>query len=244
QIYESTSSTPDDLLAFFHHVPYTYILHTAKTVIQHIYDSHYEGAESAFGYVAQWQSLKGRIDDERYAATLARLQYQSDHAIVWRDAICNYFFRLSGIPDKEGRIGYHPGRIEAESMQLSGYAAVDITPWENASGGKAIECLSPQGCSATLRFDGLSAGYRIHIQYFDIRNGEAKYRVLVERQLGEEWAGGMQLPAAKIGGDSSVRHRTPEIRINHGDEIRFEGIPDRDDHAALDYIELWGNIQR
>lgn len=29
------------------HVPYTYRLHSGKTVVQYIYDSHYEGAESA-----------------------------------------------------------------------------------------------------------------------------------------------------------------------------------------------------
>ncbi len=47
KIYESLATTPDNLLLFFHHVPYTYKLHDGKTVIQYIYDSHYEGAEEA-----------------------------------------------------------------------------------------------------------------------------------------------------------------------------------------------------
>ena len=38
KIYESAATTPDDLLLFFHHVPYTYKLHDGKTVIQYIYD--------------------------------------------------------------------------------------------------------------------------------------------------------------------------------------------------------------
>src|SRR5215471_15533365 len=37
--YESLPATPDDLLLFFHHVPYTFVLHSGKTVIQHIYDA-------------------------------------------------------------------------------------------------------------------------------------------------------------------------------------------------------------
>ncbi len=45
KMYESAATTPDELLLFFHHVPYTYKLHSGKTVIQHIYDSHYQGAE-------------------------------------------------------------------------------------------------------------------------------------------------------------------------------------------------------
>ena len=80
------------------------------------------------------------MDEERYAAVLARLEYQAGHAIVWRDAVCNWFFRISGIADAQGRVGHYPDRIEAEAMRLQGYMPFDVTPPENASGGKAIEC--------------------------------------------------------------------------------------------------------
>ena len=115
-----------------------YVLHSGKTVIQHIYDSHYDGAAEAADFVRQWKSLQHSIDDERYAAVLARLEYQAGHAIVWRDAICNWFFRTSGIADEKGRVGNHPDRVEAEAMQLQGFVPIDVDPWENASGGKAI----------------------------------------------------------------------------------------------------------
>src|SRR6185312_7962706 len=68
--FEPLANCPDELLLFFHHVPYTYKLHSGETVIQYIYDSHYEGATSAAQYVPQWESLKGRIDDERYTFVL------------------------------------------------------------------------------------------------------------------------------------------------------------------------------
>ena len=58
RIYESLATCPDDLLLFIHHVPYTYILHSGKTVIQSIYDSHYEGAEAVEQYVRDWKSLE------------------------------------------------------------------------------------------------------------------------------------------------------------------------------------------
>jgi alpha-glucuronidase len=238
-IYESLEATPDELLLFFHHVPYTNILHSGKTVIQFIYDSHYEGAARAADYAKTWHMLKGTIDDERYEAVLTRLEYQSGHAIVWRDAICEYFLRLSGIPDEKGRVGYHANRIEAESMQLSGYATVDVTPWENASGGKAVECLSPAGCSAKFKFEGISGKFKINIQYFDLKNGESKYRVYVAGKLVDEWTANLDLPATKIGGDSSTRRCTPGVQINQGNEIRIEGILDKDDRAALDYVELF-----
>ena len=97
-------------------VPYTHMLKSGKTVIQHIYDAHYEGARDAARLVQQWQSLKGHVDDERYEAVLARLQYQAGHAKVWRDAVCTWFLHKSGIADNEGRVGNYPNRFEAEAM--------------------------------------------------------------------------------------------------------------------------------
>jgi alpha-glucuronidase len=239
KIYESVETTPDNLLLFFHHVPYTHVLRSGKTVIQHIYDSHYEGAHRAADYVKLWQTLKGSIDDERQAAVLARLEYQSGHAIVWRDAVCEYFFRLSGIPDAKGRVGHHPNRIEAESMQLTGYKPVTVTPWENASGGKAVECALEQGCSAKFEFSGVRQGsYEIAVQYFDTNRGEAKYRLYVGSKLVDEWVANDHLPTTRIGGDSSTRRRIRGILLHPHDEIRIEGFPDHDERAALDYIEL------
>ena len=107
KIYEPLEKCPDELLLFMHHVPYTYVLHSGKTVIQHIYDSHYDGAAQATGLVAQWQTLRGQIDDERYNDVLARLQYQAGHAIVWRDTVVNWFYKKSRIPDSSSRVA-HP----------------------------------------------------------------------------------------------------------------------------------------
>jgi alpha-glucuronidase len=237
-MYESPASTPDELILFFHHVPYTYVLHSGKTVIQHIYDSHYEGAEHAEQFVEQWKLLKDRIDPERYADVLSRLEYQSGHAIVWRDAICNYFLRKSGIADTKGRAGNFPNRIEAESMKLQGYVPVDVIPWENASGGKAIECPQPQGCSASFPSTRAAGQYTLDVEYFDQKNGASKFRVFVEGRLVDQWTADRQLPATKIGADSSTRRRISGLTLHTGDEIRIEGIPDGDEHAALDYIEL------
>ncbi len=245
KIYESLDTTPDELLLFFHHVPYTYILHSGKTVVQHIYDSHYEGADRAANYVRQWESLKGLIDDDRYGATLSRLEYQSGHAIVWRDAICEYFLRLTGISDAKGRVGHHPNRTEAESMQLTGYKSVSVTPWENASGGKAVECPPPQQtCSAQLTFEGTSGMYELDVQYFDQNNGESRFRIFVNNEVVDEWTANLQLPATTIGGDSSTRRSITNISLHHGDEIRIEGIPDREERAALDYAEIISRQQR
>jgi alpha-glucuronidase len=104
--YESLEDCPDELLLFFHHVPYTHKLKSGKTVIQHIYDSHFLGAEQAAGLVEAWTSLKEKVDEERFRQVLHRLQEQAEHAKEWRDVINTYFFRKSGIPDAQNRTIY------------------------------------------------------------------------------------------------------------------------------------------
>jgi alpha-glucuronidase len=104
--YESLKMCPDNLLLFMHHVPYSHVLHSGKTTIQHVYDSHYEAADEAQQFPRWWEGLRGRVDEQRYQTILRKLEYQAGHAIVWRDAICSWFLRESGILDEKGRAGH------------------------------------------------------------------------------------------------------------------------------------------
>ena len=102
--YGNIKTCPDELLLFFHHVPYTHKLKSGKTVIQHIYDSHFEGVNKVEEMIAEWKSLNGEIDSERFEHILKKLKEQLVQAKIWRDSINNYFFALSGIPDEHGRL--------------------------------------------------------------------------------------------------------------------------------------------
>jgi alpha-glucuronidase len=243
RIYESMASCPDDLLLFMHHVPYTHVLHSGKTVIQAIYDLHYQGAAAAADYVRQWRSLEGRVDERRYREVLAQVEYQAGHAVVWRDAVSDWFQKTSGIPDAKDRVGRVPGRVEAESMKLDGYTPVPATPWEGASGGQAVQCGAPR-CSAAFRFDGKPGWYAISVQYFDQNNGVSRFSLFVGSQLIDEWTAADRLPTAKIDSSSSTRRVIPGVALRLGDQIRIEGVPDGGEPAALDYIELRQESQR
>lgn len=238
KIYELPANTPDNLILFFHHVPYSYRLQSGKTVIQSLYDSHYEGAARAAEFVTMWESLKGHIDQERYAEVLAQLEYQSGHAIVWRDAIDDWFNRISGIPDDKGSVGHHLNRTEAEAMDLRGYQAFEPASWEGASGGKGVTCPETvASCSAQTNIQ--SAGqYEVDVEYFDVASGVAHFKVFVNDQLVDEWYGDMELPGSTPSADSSVRRRIKGLVLRPGDAIRIVGIPDRGDRASLDYIEV------
>ncbi len=237
RVYESLATCPDDLVLFFHHVPYRYKLHSGKTVIQYLYDAHYEGANRAAGYVRQWEALRGRMDDERYGEILAQLKYQAGQAIVWRDAVTRWFARASGIADAAGRVGNYPGRIEAESMELAGYAVGEVTPWEAASGGKAVSCAAA-ACAAGVRFGGAAGWYTLRVEYFDLAEGVAKFRVLVGDQVVDEWSAADRLPVRKIEAGASAGRVIEGVALRPGDQIRIEGVPGGSDPAALDYVEI------
>jgi alpha-glucuronidase len=264
--FESLETCPDELLLFFHHVPYTHRLHSGKTVIQSIYDDHYAGAEQAANLVREWATLEGKIDQKLYEQMRGRLVYQAGHAIVWRDAIVQYFLKLSGIPDEKGRAGHYPGRLEAEDAKLTGYKIIDVTPWEDSSRGKAVSCnpspptasqgtnsvvpnkapdgvraLAPEGtqrCSAEWSYSGPAGRYTIAAQYFDLQGGVAKFTLQVNGAAVASWSADAALPSRYLHGDNSTRYTTTVVDLKPGDILRVEGTPDGIDRAALDYIEM------
>ena len=108
ETFESLGTCPDEFLLFFHHVPYAHVLHSGKTVIQHIYDTHFDGVERVEEMVRQWAGLStavesGLLDDNAYSNVSTRLAEQLRSAREWRDQVNTYFFRKSGVPDTQGR---------------------------------------------------------------------------------------------------------------------------------------------
>jgi len=101
--YESMEKCPEELLLFFHRVPYVYRLKSGKTLIQHIYDTHFEGVEEVEEMIKAWQGLREKIDKETYLHVEERFKIQLEHAKEWRDVINSYFYRKSGIPDELNR---------------------------------------------------------------------------------------------------------------------------------------------
>jgi alpha-glucuronidase len=236
--YESLKTCPDDLLLFMHHVPYTYRLHSGKTVIQYIYDIHYWGAQAAAEQVPAWESLRGKVPDDIYSEVLKRLKFQTGHAIVWRDAITRYFERMSGIPDDLHRVGHYPGRVTSGQMRLDGYKPVDVKPWETASDGKAAECVGRPECSASLVWNGTDGWYNIAVDYYDLRTGESQFQLQVAGHTIDAWTADENLPDFRMNGNSETQHTMHNVALHHGDAIQLAGKPDEREPAPFDYIEI------
>jgi hypothetical protein len=115
---------------------------------------------------------------------------------------------------------------------------VDVKPFEAASGEKAVSCATNDGCTATVIYNGQSGVRDINIRYFDQIDGVSKFRALLNEQLLDQWEASNDIPTRKPDGHSSSRRLIRGVPLRDGDRIRIEGVPDRGERAALDYIEV------
>lgn len=101
QVYESLETVPDELLLFLHWVPYSHRLHSGSTMIQHIYDSHFDGHDRVLAMAEQWHGLHGTVDDARHEDIAATFADHAFHARRWRDVMISYFFDFARVLDEQ-----------------------------------------------------------------------------------------------------------------------------------------------
>lgn len=245
-MYENIESTPDDVLLWFHHVNWTTRLHSGKTVIQHFYDAHYAGAETAQGFVGLWENLQGKpgIDEERFDEVLYRQIYQAGHSLVWRDSIVNFYYNMTSIPDENGRVMNHPYRIEAEDMELDGYEVFDVSPFEAASGYKGIMTVANDTIGVATTTVGFDSGiYDLAVNYFDVIGGRAHWELSLSNKTVGEWVGNMEdtlghAPSSLPDESSATRITFKGVKVQKGDLLRIVGTPDGTEAAFLDYVSI------
>lgn len=102
-VYEDVTTCPDELLLFFHHVPWSHVLHSGVSVAQHVYDTHWDGAARTVENAAAWDAVAGQVPADLHARVAERLAEQVRSAHEWRDQLRTYVFRHSGIPDANAR---------------------------------------------------------------------------------------------------------------------------------------------
>ena len=99
--YESLENCPDELLLFFHRLRYDYVMRDGRTLIQRIYDDHFEGYERTEKMAETLKTLD--LPEPDRSVALERMDMQLKNAREWRDVINTFFHRLSGVEDAHGR---------------------------------------------------------------------------------------------------------------------------------------------
>ncbi|MBE5799118.1 MAG: alpha-glucuronidase [Clostridiales bacterium] len=100
-LYENLDTCPDLLKLFFHRLRYDYVMADGRTLIQRIYDDHFEGYDETEALAQTLRALDLPSPDREVA--LERMDLQLKNAREWRDVTNTFFYRLSGAKDAKGR---------------------------------------------------------------------------------------------------------------------------------------------
>ena len=102
EIFNDPAQTPDNLLLWFHHLPWDYTMRSGKTLWTELVEHYYAGAEQVAAMQQTWLGLKDKIDPNQFNQVRMALAIQLKEAKWWRDACILYFQTYSGKPLPKG----------------------------------------------------------------------------------------------------------------------------------------------
>ncbi|MEO3752484.1 alpha-glucuronidase family glycosyl hydrolase [Streptomyces sp. B6B3] len=100
--YGSIDTVPENLMMWFHHVPWDHPMRSGRIFWDELVDHYYSGVEYVGGMRRTWDSLEPAIDARRFAEVRAKLALHEVDAADWRDTCVGYWQQFSGreIPDQ------------------------------------------------------------------------------------------------------------------------------------------------
>lgn len=102
--FDSPDTCPENLLLWFHRLPWDYRLKNGKTLWQGLVDSYYAGVDNVRAMQRQWATVGPFIDSQRHERVARLLRNQEQEAMWWRDGCLLFFdsYARKGIPsDRE-----------------------------------------------------------------------------------------------------------------------------------------------
>jgi alpha-glucuronidase len=119
---------------------------------------------------------------------------------------------------------------------------VPVTPWETASGGKAVACNRSAACTLSVKPGRPAGEYTIGVRYFDLRTGASQYELLLNGKPLAHWTADAVLPPATVDphmdGSTSMLFTVPNVYLRPKDTLMLRGTPDQGEPAPVDYIEF------
>lgn len=96
--FSSLKDCPEEFLLWFHHVPWDHQVKSGRTLWDELCHRYYKGVDEVKWMQQNWQSLKGKVDQERFEEVASLLALQYEEASIWRDACVLYFQTFSKRP--------------------------------------------------------------------------------------------------------------------------------------------------
>ena len=90
-LYNNVNTCPENLLLWFHHVPWTRRLNSGRTVMEELDYRYQRGVSEVEDFVAIWQQARPYIDDQRWQEVDRKLHEQLENAREWQRVCTTYF---------------------------------------------------------------------------------------------------------------------------------------------------------
>ena len=90
-LYDDPSTCPENLLLWFHHLPWTYRMNSGRTLWEEMQYRYNRGVAEVEDFCKVWQDCKPYIDEQRWSEVDKRMQHQLENAREWRDVCLKYF---------------------------------------------------------------------------------------------------------------------------------------------------------
>jgi alpha-glucuronidase len=97
-IYNDLKKCPENLLLWFHHVPWTYQMKSGKSLWDELCTKYDTGVRSVRDFQRVWDRMYLYVDKERFASVQKLLRRHVRDAQIWKDACILYFQQFSSMP--------------------------------------------------------------------------------------------------------------------------------------------------
>ncbi len=91
-LYDDVNTCPENLLLWFHHVPWTRRLSSGRTVMEEMEYHYGRGVKEVEDFIDIWQKAKSDIDEQRWKEVDKKLHEQLENAREWQN-VCTTYFR-------------------------------------------------------------------------------------------------------------------------------------------------------
>ncbi|MEY8759044.1 alpha-glucuronidase [Chryseobacterium tongliaoense] len=98
ETYGNLKTCPENLILWFHHVPWDYKMNDGKTLWDELCYKYESGVQQVREYQKTWDTMEPYVDRERFMAVQSKLKIQSKDAVWWKDACLLYFQTFSKMP--------------------------------------------------------------------------------------------------------------------------------------------------
>lgn len=97
-IYNKVESCPEELLLWFHHVPWNHRMKSGRTLWAELCFIYDRGVQKARTFQKTWDSLEEYVDAPRFLDVQNKLKIQARDAVWWKDGCLLYFQEFSQQP--------------------------------------------------------------------------------------------------------------------------------------------------